>query len=181
MEAEAWVYGDGTCTLVASVKATSTAEAAEVSKSFTAGGPPTPQAPKQPTLPEISFAPPAQTYLGGSPLSIEAKSTRPGLSVSSSTPAVCTVSPSQTNHLDVVVDLITTGTCTLTASLPKTAEHEAVVVTKSILIATVSFTSTPPSSAVAGGSYEVTASSAPGLPVGLGSEGVVPAPLRSHA
>ena len=171
MEAQAWVYGDGTCTLVASVQATSTTEAAEVSKSFTAGGPPTPQAPKQPALPEITFAPPGQTYLGSSPLSVEAKSTRPGLSVSSSTPAVCTVSPSQPNHLGVVVDLITTGTCTLAASLPQSAEHEAVVVTKSILIAMVSFTSTPPSSAVAGGSYEVTASSAPGLSVQLGVGG----------
>ena len=130
----------GTCTFLASVKATGTAEAAEVSKSVgVISAPPEPNPkpiPEPPKLPEISFKPPSAAYRG--PLAVEAISTRPGLSVSSTTLGVCTVAPSQTDRFDAAVDLITTGTCTLIASLPKTAEHEAVEVTKSILVATVS-------------------------------------------
>jgi hypothetical protein len=84
------------------------------------------------------------------------------------TPAVCTVSP---HALEVQVKFLAGGICTLTASLPKTPEHEAVEVTKSILVATVIFTSTPPTSAAVGGSYDLSATSSAGGPVYVGADG----------
>ena len=43
---------------------------------------------------------------------------------------------------------LTPGTCTFVASLPQTAEHEAVEVTSSVLVAAVTFNSKPPRPAV---------------------------------
>jgi hypothetical protein len=158
----------GTCTLVASVNATSTTEASEVSKSLTVSAYPLPGGQRPlPPFPELAFEAPTQAYLDGVQ-HLQAKSSRPGLQVVSMTPAVCTISP---HAFEVQVKFLATGTWTLTASLPKTTEHEALEVTKSILVATAMFTSTPPTSAVVGGSYEVSASSAPGFAVRLGAEG----------
>ena len=131
MVAEVRYFAAGTCTFVASVKATSTTEAKEVSQSVMVV-PPLPTLPNPgptPTFPEIRLGAPSEAYLGAN-LSMEAKSTRPGLQVSSTTPSVCMVTP-KSPRLGVAVRLITTGTCTVTASLPKTAEHEAVELTKS--------------------------------------------------
>ena len=158
----------GTCTFVASVKATSTTEASEVSESVKVSASLLPGAGRPlPPLPELVFEPPSQAYPGGTQ-NVQAKSSRPGLRALSMTPAVCTVSP---HALEVQVKFLAGGTCTLTASLPKTLEHEAVEVTKSILVAMVSFTSTPPTSAAVGGSYELSATSSAGGPVYVGAEG----------
>ena len=178
--AEVDYLAPGTCTFVASVKATSATEANEVSESVNvvavAGARVTTGLPV-PTIPELAFAPPGGAYLGGVQ-ELGAKSSRPGLQVVSVTPAVCTLGPAPVapaalsrHAFAVQVKFLTTGTCTLTASLPETAEHGAVEVTKSILVATATFTSTPPSSAAVGGAYEVSATSAPGVPVYLGAEG----------
>ena len=178
--AEVDYLAPGTCTFVAGVKATSATEANEVSESVNvvavAGARVTTGLPV-PTIPELAFEPPGGAYLGGVQ-ELGAKSSRPGLQVVSVTPAVCTLGPAPVapaalsrHAFAVQVKFLTTGTCTLNASLPETAEHGAVEVTKSILVATTTFTSTPPSSAAVGGAYEVSATSAPGVPVYLGAEG----------
>ena len=168
MAADIGYLAPGTCTLVASVKATSTTEASEVSKSLTVSAYPLPGG-QRPLLPreELSFEAPSNTYLGGV-VRLDARAARSGLRVVSLTPVVCTVSP---HEFEVKVMLLRTGTCTLTASLPKTVEHEALEVTRSILVGTATFTSTPPSAAVVGGSYEVSATSSAQLPVYLGAQG----------
>ena len=187
--AEVRYVAPGTCTFVASVKATSTTEANEVSGSVqVVARPGPPEGPGQPvpTIPEISLGSerPAlvnealrPAYLGGV-RSVGARSSRPGLRVVSLTPAVCAVGRAphapaavSPHAFAVQVTFLAAGTCTLTASLPKTTDREAVEVTDSILVATATFTSTPPGSAKAGGSYHVTATSAPGLPVQLRAEG----------
>ena len=144
MAARVWFLAGGTCTVVASVKATNATEAAEVSDSIDAAATPV-QTPPAPTLPEITLGEtrperteeeraegPPVVYLPSS-FQKETYSTRPGLSVSSATPSVCTVS-SLTSKFEVEVRLVATGTCTITASLPKTSEHEAVDVTKTFFV-----------------------------------------------
>ena len=165
----------GTCTLVASVKATGTTEASEVSESVKVSGSLLPGAGRPlPPLPELVFEPPREAYLGGFQ-DVQAKSSRPGLRVVSTTPAICSVSPhaveEQVKFFEVQLKFLAGGTCTLTASLPKTTEHEALEVTKSILVAAATFTSTPPASPAVGGSYELSATSSAGGPVYVGAGG----------
>lgn len=92
MVAEAWHFGVGTCTIVASVKATSTTEAATVSRSETAGTPFLTELPPQPTLPELTLQTPTKAYLFEA-LASQAQSSRPRLTVSTTTPSVCGVLP----------------------------------------------------------------------------------------
>lgn len=139
MVAQIWVGGvaPGTCTLVASVAATSTTEAAEATTSFKViSTPPPPEPPQPPKLPEIKLGEggpeePRVIYLPlpGS-FTIEAQASRPGLGVFATTPSVCSVSP-LVGQLKTEVHVVSTGLCTIAASLPKTPEHEAVEVTKS--------------------------------------------------
>ena len=98
-------------------------------------------------------------------------------SVASATPAVCEVTGEAPGRgfpeREVVAETryLTPGTCTFVASLPQTAEHEALEATSSVVVAAVTFTSRPPRRAVAGGSYEVAASLTPSVPARLGVEG----------
>ena len=164
MIAEVRYLAPGTCTFVASVTATSTTEAAEVSQSvkvIARPGPPEKPGQPVPTIPEIALGSqgpgPVTESLGtaylGEARDVEAKSARPGLRVVSVMPPVCTVGPAplapaavSPRAFAVQLTLLTTGTCTLTASLPKTAEHDAVEVTKSLLVESEGERPPPPGS-----------------------------------
>jgi hypothetical protein len=169
------LVGAGTCTIDADQPGDASHQAApQVQQSFTVGtGPPAP------SVQSVSFTStaPSGAMVGGSYTVTAAASS--GLPVSfSAEPAsagICTVSAS-------TVSFVGAGTCTIDANQAGNAGYQAAAqVQQSLAVGlaaqTISFTSTPPSGALAGGSgYAVAANASSGLPVAFtlsaGSAGV---------
>ena len=168
--------GAGTCTIDADQPGDATHQAApQVQQSFTVGG----GAPA-PSVQSVSFTStaPAGALAGGSGYTVSATASS-GLAVAFSADAasagVCTVS-------GTTVSFVGAGTCTIDANQSGNASYQAAPqVQQSFAVGlsaqTISFTSAPPGSAVAGGAgYTVTATATSGLAVAFtlsaGSAGV---------
>jgi hypothetical protein len=156
--------GAGTCTVDADQSGDAThGPAPQVQQSFSIGGPPTP------SVQSISFtsSPPSSAIAGGSAYTVSASASS-GLAVTfSASPAsggVCTVSGSTVSFVGV-------GTCTVRADQTGNASYEpAPQVSQSFPVGlapqTISFTSSPPSSATVGDpDYAISASATSGLAV----------------
>ena len=170
------LVGAGTCTINADQPGDATHQAApQVQQSFTVG----PGAPA-PSVQSINFTstPPAGATAGGPTYGVSATASS-GLAVAFSADAssagICTVSGS-------TVSLVGSGTCTINANQAGNASYlSAPQVQQAFAVGlasqTISFTSTPPGGAVAGGAaYTVTATASSGLAVAFtlsaGSAGV---------
>ena len=158
----------GTCTINANQSGDATYEAApQVQQSFTIGGP------SAPSVQSISFtsSPPSGAVVGGPAYTISASASS-GLPVSFSidpaSAGVCSLS-------GVTVSFTAAGTCTIHADQSGNASYQpAPTVSQSFVVnlagQTISFTSSPPSSAGTGGpTYTVTASASSGLAVTFSS------------
>jgi hypothetical protein len=156
--------GAGTCTVDADQPGDAThGPAPQVQQSFTIGGPPAP------SVQSISFtsSPPSGAVVGGTGYAVSASASS-GLAVTfSSSPAsasICNVSGS-------TVSFVGEGTCTVRADQAGNATYQpAPQVSQSFAVGlapqTISFTSSPPSSATVGDpDYVVSASATSGLAV----------------
>jgi hypothetical protein len=170
------LVGAGTCTVNADQPGDATHQAApQVQQSFTVGaGPPAP------SVQSISFTStaPSGALVGGPTYTVTATASSGLAVVLSAEPAsagVCTISGS-------TVSFVGAGTCTIDANQPGNGSYQpAPQVQQSFAVGlatqTISFTSTPPAGAVAGGAgYTVSATATSGLPVAFslsaGSSGV---------
>ena len=160
------LVGAGTCTIDADQPGDATHQAApQVEQTFTVAGPPAP------SVQSINFTStaPAGAKAGGSAYAVSATASS-GLPVSfsadPSSAGICTVSGS-------TVSFVGSGTCTIDANQSGNASYVAAPqvqqsFTISLASQTISFTSTPPAGAVAGGAgYTVTATASSGLAVGF--------------
>jgi hypothetical protein len=169
------LVGAGTCTIDANQPGDATHQPApQVEQTFAIGGAPAP------SVQSISFTStaPAGAMAGGSAYTVAATSSS-GLAVvfsaDAASAAVCTVSGS-------TVSFVGAGTCTIDGDQSGNASYQAAPqVQQSFAVGlsgqTISFTSTPPGSAVVGGAgYTVTATASSGLAVAFtlsaGSAGV---------
>jgi hypothetical protein len=168
--------GGGTCTIDANQSGNGSYQAApQAQQSFTVAATPPPKSPQS-----ISFTstPPAGATVGGPAYAVTATASS-GLAVvfsaTGSSAGVCTVSGS-------TVSFVGSGTCTINANQSGNGSYLAAPqVQQSLAVGltpqTISFTSTPPAGAFAGGvGYTVTATASSGLAVAFslsaGSAGV---------
>lgn len=160
--ATAYLVAAGTCTISAQAAGNADyEEASEVSQSFpVAKGPPE----------QITFvsSPPSEALVGEKYHPTVQLSGGIRVSFGTTTPAVCAVT-------EGAISLVGTGTCTIGVREQGISEQEPPEAQQSFAVAKgsqqITFTSTPPSSPVAGGSYEASATSSAGLPVDLVAQG----------
>jgi hypothetical protein len=162
------LVGPGTCTVDADQAGNASyLPAPRVEQSFAVASP-------APRIQTISFTstPPSGALVGGAPywVSATASSSLPvSFSLAPASAGVCSLAGS-------VVNLVGPGTCVVYADQSGNGSFAAaprvqqsfVVGIPSLSVQSITFTSTPPSGAVVGGTYAVSASASSGLPVSFG-------------